>query len=820
MWAHYVLTLYRALTRRRLYAALNVFGLAVGVAVFLVLALFVRFQTSFESWVPDASKIYLVRETWNVPGVPRRPYVGTPGVLLQALQTDYPGVRGVRIRREEAVVRHGGTAAADHVSFADPNLFTLLRLPMVQGDPRTALSDVSNLILTQAAARRYFGAADPIGKPLTVSVLGVAHQYRVAGVLKDLPANTDMKVEMLAPLVPAWFEKSFFFDWGNGDCRTYLWFDTPEQARRLEADFDRVLDRYAARDIGATPPPHTILHMGLAPIQRLHLDDPKDAATVATLGGVGLLTLLVAALNHMNLATAQAGLRAREVAVRKALGATRHALTVQFLFEAVATTAVAALIGLAMCELALPLVNAAGGTSLKLTYVGLDGALAPLLGIIGLVGVCAGLYPALILSRFQPAAVLASARTPGGGRSGARVREALVLVQFAIAIGFTVCTGVLLAQTRYLQTADLGFRRDGLILVSSFRQAELTSPQRVSLLEAFRAVPGVAAVTQSDTAPGDEDNNSRDVVREGQEGTQGPSLTWAITGPDYFTTYGARLVAGRLPDRAHGLDDYAAAPTDAVHDGDVVLNVAGVKALGFKNPEDAIGKAVMRRVFHGGWKRMPVIGVVADVRFHSPHLQVRPMMYRFSAQDLAAVDRTMNRPVAAVRYTGADAQAVVAQLRAVWRRSAPNVPFQAETAAHDLNDYYLADQQRAHLFTMGAVLAVVIGCVGLYGLASFTTARRVKEIGIRKTLGASTTDIVKLLIGQFLRPVLLANLVAWPLAWVAMQNWLSGFDQRVGLGPQYFLAATALTLLIALGTVAGQAMGVARAEPAKALRHE
>ncbi len=815
MWGHYLLTLYRALTRHRLYAALNVLGLAVGVAVFLVLALFVQFQTSFEEWIPDASKVYQMRETWNLPGLPHVTYNFTMGGLLEELKADYPQVTGVRLNGNQVIVRAGAQNSLGNATFVDGNFFDVLPLPMAAGDPRTALRDTASLVVSQKTARQYFGASNPIGRTLTLALNGVEHNYRITGVFKDLPANTDLKIDMLALLVPAWFDtQHHFYHWGSSSLQTYLKFDRPEQAQALANDLDRFIDRHAAHDMGTKPPPHTIYHLGLASLPRVHLIAPADAATVATLGIVGALTLLIAVLNYVNLATAQAGLRAREVAVRKVLGGTRQALTIQFLAEAVATAALAALVGLALCELALPVVNAAGGVSLRLDYFGAHGVLIPLAALVLVVGCGAGLYPAAILSRFQPAAVLASARTPGGGRISGRVREALVLAQFAISTGFMICTGVLLAQTHHVQTADLGFRRNGLIMVTSFRNSELNPAQRASLFETFRNAPGVVSVTQSDSAPGDDNNNNADnMLRQGQTG-DGPAITWTITGPDYFSTYGARLVAGRWLDRAHGLDDEAGrTPESRDAATDVVLNETAVRTLGFASPRDAIGKIVQESTSRHTWRRMPVAGVVADIRFHSPREQVRPMLYRLDSGDLSS-------PIVAIRYAGSDPRPVLARLQAGWRQVAPTVPFEATTVVENLASYYRPDEQRARLFTMGAVLAVVIGCVGLYGLASFTTARRVKEIGIRKTLGASTSDILKLLIGQFLRPVLLANLAAWPLAWLVMRSWLSGFDQRIGLGPQYFLAATALTLLIALGTVAGQAMGVARAEPAKALRHE
>ena len=821
MLGHYLVTLYRSLIRHRLYAALNVLGLAVGIAVFLVLTLFVRFQTSFDSFIPHARDIYVVRQSWTLPGLPPQAANITMGGLIEELQTDFPQLQGVRLNRDGVIVRQGGVSAADHATFVDPTFFQVFDLPLVAGSGAGTLNDPTSLIVTQTSARKYFGSASPLGRSLTLSVEGVTHAYHIVGVLKDLPANTDLKIEMLARLVPAWFntpDQPYFYHWGSSLLETYLKIADPAQARALDADFDAFVDRYGAKDMGRSPPPHTQIHLRLAPLKSLHLIEPADATTVVTLGIVGLLTLLIAALNYVNLATARAGLRAREVALRKVMGATRRALVLQFLAEAVAAAALAGLIGLALTELALPLVNAAGGTNLALHYLGADSVLIPLVGVVLVVGFGAGIYPALILSQFRPAAVLASARTPGGGRMGARVREGLVAAQFAIAIGFTVCTAVLLSQTRYIRTASLGFRRDGLILVKSFSYNELSTSQRAALMDAFHGLPGVVSATESDTAPGEDNNANADTMtRPGLIGRE-PSITYTHTGPNYFTTYGAKLLAGRWMDRAHGMDDTSAlgltlAQRDA-QGGSVIINDQAVKSFQFAGPSAALGQHVQEDTQRNTKRNYTIVGVVQDIRFHSPREQVRPTLYYFNSGAIG------NQPIAAVRFSDSDPRLVMNRLQAAWRQIAPAVPFEAKTVEANLSDYYRPDQQRSRLFTIGAVLAVLIGCVGLYGLASFNTARRVREIGIRKTLGASTADILRLLVGQFLRPVALANLVAWPLAWLAMRSWLGGFDQRISLSPLYFVAATLLTLLVAMATIIGQALLVARAEPAKALRHE
>jgi len=819
MLRHYLLTLYRSLTRHRLYAALNVMGLAVGIAVFLVLWLDVRFETSFERWIPGVSGIHVIRSTWLGAGHALDADSSTMGGTLDELRADYPQVVGTRIWSQGATILRGGHATGEQVEVVDPGFFKVFDLPLVRGDKTGILDTPDALILTETKAKAYFGAADPLGQRLTLSLMGSPRAYRVVGVLKDPPRNTDLNFDFLTPLAP-WMiaaDGRPWAHWGSEQLATCLRLDTPAQAAALNADLDRFVDRHAGHDL--TPPAHRHLRLRTQPLVTLHLLQPKDAAVVAALGVVGLLTLVLAGVNYVNLATARAGLRAREVALRKVMGATGGTLVAQFMAESVATALLAVAIGLALCELALPVVNAAGGLALKLAYFGPDGVILPVALAALLVGVGAGVYPALVLARFQPAAVLASARAPGGGRAGGRVREALVVAQFAIAIAFTIATGVIVSQTTYLRHADIGFRRDGLIVVNSFDDSDVTAAQRTALLAAWRSLPGITHVTAADIAPGNQDStNAENFKRPGAPG-DGPSVNYVTSQPEFFETYGARLVAGRFLDRNHGGDDAPAPTPDGAEpqavapNRNVVVNEAALKTLGFKDAASAIGQTVLEGRDDGGFNTRTIVGVIANIRFRSPHAPVPPTLYFMKTRDF-------DSEVAGVRYAGADPRVVMDRMAAEWRRIVPADPYRAKTIEDNLGRYYRPDDQHGALFSAGAILAVAIGCVGLYGLASFTTARRVREIGIRKTLGASTGDVLRLLVGQFLRPVLLANLVAWPLAWLAMRSWLAGFDQRVSLSPAYFLGATVLTLVIAIGTVAGQAVGVARSEPARALRHE
>jgi putative ABC transport system permease protein len=801
------LSLYRSLTRHKLYAALNIGGLAVGIAVFIILSLYVRFETSYEKWLPRHDGIYLVQTVWNLPGSPAdgaMPY--TMGGLLDQMREDFPGVVGTRIRGGKGggnVVR-GGIAVSDDVAQVDPSFFQVFDLPMVRGDSRAALSSPANAVISESTARKYFGSSDPVGQTITIA-MDSTDTYRVVGVFRDLPKNSDLQLSILIPLSKTPPNHNWY-RWGSAHLQTYLRFDTQEAARAFQQKMEAFIDRRGTTDLGKDP--FKIFQLTLLPIDKAHLEPQgKQSAsrkmTIVTLGLVGLLTLLIAIVNYVNLASARAGLRAREVAMRKVLGADRGALIRQFLGEAVLTVAIAALGGLVLSELGLPLVNAAGGLSLTIPYLVVVPALIALVIVIGIV---AGSYPALLLSRFPAATVLASARAPGGGRAGTRTREALVVFQFGLAIAFMIGTAVLVAQTRHVRQADLGFQRDGLLVVPSLADSQIPAERKRAVARAIAAVSGVKEVALANSAVGGSgDDSSSNVPLPGVAG-DGPSLRTVTVGPDFFQVYGSRLLAGRMFDEAHGADDSDNRPDSEPHA--IVINLHAVPTLGFRSPQDAIGKTV------GGDRPLTIVGVVDDMRFFSPHAANTATYYLYSR-----APEKQGAVVASIRTSG-DPRATLEAIRGLWERMVPQVPFVGGTADQRLAGYYEADDRATRLFAIGAALAVLIGCVGLWGLASFNTARRVKEVGIRKTLGASSTDIVKLLVGQFLRPVLLANLIAWPLAFIAMRTWLAGFDDPIALSPLYFLVASLLATGIAVLTVVGQSLRASRAAPAWALRHE
>jgi putative ABC transport system permease protein len=680
-------------------------------------------------------------------------------------------------------------------------------------------------------ARKYFGTDQALGRPLTLVIEDTARDYRVSGVLKDLPANTHLKLDIIGRYDPALLrsEKDFLASWGINFALTYVRLRSPADAASIQQGLPAFVERHVGN---AFPKPTSkYLKYELVPLEAIHFDEAKNGAAfrpgtdplfVTALGIMGLATLLIAIINYISLATARSGMRAREVAVRKVVGATHQALIVQFVGEAVVMALVAGLIGAALAELALPGVSLMLGEPIRVTYFGGHGVVLPLVGGCLIVGLVSGLYPALVLSGFRPASVLASARTPGGGRMGARVREGLAVFQFAVAITLMICTAVVFTQMTYLRHADIGFRRDGLLTVRDAGTAE-AAPHMAAMMEAIRHIPGVVSLAASDRRPATNGTLATTMARV-DDPSMNPPLVMEWVSPDYFTTYGARILAGRPLGTALRLDDMSGRKElaqDQQNQLNMVINESAVQALGFASPRAALGhKLIFGRGDDGRSKIGSIVGVVEDIRFVSPKRAPDPQAYFEDTRLAAGGNGLVTGWNIAVRLNELNREAVTRQVEQIWRAMVPGQPFRSESVASAMKPYYDPDARRGQLFAAGAILSAIIACLGLYGLAAFNTGRRFKEIGIRKTLGASTRDVMRLLIGEFLKPVILANLIAWPLAWFAMRAWLGGFDQRISLNPLYFVAPTLAAILVAVLTVADQTFRVARAEPAVALRYE
>lgn len=822
MWRHHFTMALRLLARNRAYAAINIGGLALGLAGSLLILNYVRYERAYDAWLPRSDRIHQVQSTIHPPGQPLVHTQMTPYPLGEALAAGFPQVETVTsVSPGKTVTEHDSQPMFIDSTTVDASFLKVFDLPFAQGSAAAALRDTNAILLTESEAIRQFGTRQALGKRLSLGAGTGKRDYRVSGVLRDLPRNTSLKLGVV-----------FREDPGQITYRGWGAFNQQHYARlRAGADVAAINAALPAWEKRAIPDevidgkPATLSDLfdfKLAPLRGIHLGTVQDGAltpggdprSLATFTIVALLTLGMAVMNFVNLSTARATQRAREVALRKVLGASRGQLIVQLLGESLVMTAAAMLLALAIVELATPWISAWIGADLRIAYLGTGGMFWPALGLFAATGLLGGLYPAFYLSRFQPAEVLrtnkSSVETPGGER----FRAALVVFQFAVAIGLIASTWVIWSQTRHVETVDPGYRRDGLVQIANawrFSQGSEYDTARAELLK----TPGVTAVGRAGLALGSPEKSARLMQGDKASGYGGyVTMAFYPVDTDYLQTMGIEPVAGRLlgdrfaADRVIRDQQGHVPPDRAVN---VVINRAAAAGFGYRGPQAAIGQNVRTAVEGAFLVPATIVGVVENSRFRTAREAIEPAVY--------VADPVQTNTVL-VRYAAARPGEVMTALGKVWRRFEPEIPFEARFADDIARQLYAADRARTALFATFAALAVLIACLGLYGLAAFATERRTREIGVRKVLGATVRDIVRLLAWQFSRPVVLANLVAWPVAWWAMRDWLDTFDARIALTPAPFALAGLLALAIALATVAGHALRVARLNPIHALRYE
>jgi putative ABC transport system permease protein len=799
-------------------------------AACVMILLYVRYERSYDAWLPDAENTYQFQSWYPHPdsGDPMF-FQMTPYVAMGAIKKDFPQVEriGYALSSSPVILKDGQASTADDYVFTDDDFLKTVRLPLVSG---TTLPAAQTAVLSQSEAMKRFGTDQVLGRTITAVSKGVSRDYKITGVFKDIPKNSHLKLNAIlrVDFNNYWADNpEFMTQWGWQSGWIYLNVRPGTDIKQLEAQIPAWKKRNIPDEFnngvrfnqGDEQEFHFVnvkdIHLGKA--QGGSMTPGNDRRTIATFAIIAILILAMAVVNFTNLATARAAQRAREVALRKVLGATRGQLIVQFVAESILISAVAMLLALALVELLVRPFAVFLDASLALNYLGRDGILLPAIGLTLLVGILSGLYPAFFLSRFQPAHVLkanrSAAETPGSGR----LRQALVVLQFAVSIGLIVCTAVVYSQTIYARTVDPGYQRDHILQVENIGRRELAG-RREMIVEQMRKVPGVVAVGRTDLGVATGNNINTGVILPGA--SKAIDIGNYQVDAGFFDAMGLKLKAGRWFDPNRAADDQtvpyprdlAAERALAARGVNVVINELAVRRLGYKSPQDSLGKVFRNELYSKGTgaANITVIGVVGDTRFRSARDPVQPLMFRATRDEPGWM---------IVRYRG-DPLAARKGVEQMWKKVAPDVPFEAKFSEDIVRELYKADRSRAQIFAAFALLAVIIGCLGLFGLAAFTAERRTKEIGIRKVLGARTRDIVRLLVWQFSRPVIIANLIAWPIAWWVMRDWLNGFDQRIALTPLPFVIAAAIALGIAIATVVGHAVKVARANPIHALRYE
>ncbi len=830
MLRNYLTIAYRNLTKNPLYTSINIVGLGIGLAACILILLYVRGELGFERWVPDAERVYRVHARFDVPG--RAPIMSTssPGPARAAMKEAFPEIESIaRIHPRRAKVRLEDKLFYERLYLVDSTWFEMFPPQFLEGDPETAIADTASVVLSQSMKEKYFGQQPALGKTISLDDSVRDREFKVTGVIANAPKNSEFRWDFLGLFDQEEFKKQSWIaeQWTSVNVDTYFKIHEGADGSAIASKLPEFEKQYIpnANMGGKTIPVHEFIELSIMPLLDLHLHSVEGSqvnavtpyTSVMTFAGVALLILIIACINFMNLSTARASQRAREVSLRKVVGATRRELIVQFLGESTMLALLGLALAVAIAQIALPSYSEFLDRELALTYFGQGSVLPMMAGLVLLVGVVGGLYPAFYLSRFKPAAVL-KANKSSETQGSTRLRGLLVVLQFAVSIALIICATIVYQQYNYTQTKDLGFQKDNMIIVRDIYREQAKKVSDV-LRDEIARVPGVAGVTRSGMVPGDGTENNGLLELPGD--TRGEPLVLGRYDVDwnFFEQYGIELIAGRelsedfANDDMTGLYEQAEENPESVQDRQVslMLNREGVRMLGFASPADAIGKAVRVTVTEEVQVDGQIVGVIESFHYKSIREEIRPTYYvhdgTFSAMTVKVAP-------------GADLDAVMKDVESVWRGQVPELPFRGQILEENLAELYEAEEARAQMFGAFSILAVVIACLGLYGLASFTAARRTKEIGIRKVLGASTTDIVKLLVWQFSKPVLVANLIAWPVAAYAMNNWLTSFQYRVSLNPLLFVAAGLIALLIAWVTVGGHAARFAQTRPSYALRYE
>jgi putative ABC transport system permease protein len=783
----------RNLLRDRLYAVLNIVGLAVGLSAAIISGLYARDELTYEHFLPDYQHIYRISSGFAPPGGSFNPVDTCLPDVAPWLVNRLPAVQPIaRLHNgTDAGVRVGERETTEHIYWADPAFFHIFRVPVVAGYLPRALERPDSLVITRSAARRLFGSDAVVGKTLE---LDRKYTLRVTAVIEDLPTTTHLAFELVASGVTQFSPLAKADSQPLDMSKSWAMFTYFLQQPGVSLESVRAALSAFEQQLQATQPNGMRVFLPVMPIHAIHLHEPGAAAMrsagslqmIYAIGAVGLLILGVSMINFVNLSTARASRRSVEVAVRKAAGATQTQLVAQFIGEAMLYAVLAAALALCLMELALPLFNRLSGASLSVRY---NQAPVLLLGVPVLTlvaGVLAGAYPAFVLGSLRPVTALKG----GPLQSGSRVRSILVALQFAVLIGLLCAIMVIFEQTslakRVIARLDT---RNVFALNGACAPENGSGPADI-----FGAIPGVVSAACSESAPfGYVKRHAYSTVRAGIQ----TMFRKEVVDFGFFELYGLRPLAGRLFSHAH-----------ADENASVIINSVAARTFGFPSATAAVGQYV---VVSDESQPSQIIGVVPDFPLESVRTPIEPVVFY--------IDRSALQTLS-IRTSSARQEQTLDSVRSLWKKLQPSKPMVLFPVSQGLRGLYEELVTDGAVFGACAAVALVLACTGIFGLASFAVVRRAKEAGIRKAMGAARSDILRLFVGRLTRPVLAANLVAWPVCYVVLGHWLSGFAYHIDLGPAVFLAAGAVAVLIAWTTIVVHALRLASLKPVASLRYE
>jgi putative ABC transport system permease protein len=794
-WSYLKVTL-RKIKHNKAYSVINIAGLATGIACCLFILLYVIFELSFDNFHKDVDRIYIVGQDRRSEAG-RELVLGNFPLLAPTLKDRYSQVEAAgRINQGWITqVKYKNKIFKEEALWdADPGIFEVFSIPFIQGNPRTALERPNTAVMTMSFAQKYFGDVSPMGETITIG----EEEYEVTGIVQDPPPNTDFVYK----IIKSWKtielgEEGHWMSWDPGIAGTACFVKLADgvDMSHFEEQIQKIPREFCGEELDKRGFDYKFFLLSLKKIHRIALSGDQIKTSprliyVYIFSAVGLLILLIACMNYMNLATARSANRATEVGMRKVVGAYRRQIVRQFLGESLLIVFIALVIAVTAVQILLPRFN-----SLALTQFTSESLLHPGIIIGGFlllifVAFGAGSYPAFVLSAFKPISVLRG--TLKSGSKGAVMRKVLVVGQFSISIALIICTLVIFKQILYMKNQPLGFDKEQKLVIT-LKGWEMITDNYETVKNEFLQHPSVLNATASSGVPGSMINRTY-VFPYGEQDTKGQAFRSLRCDHDFTEVYGLELVAGRSFNKEIQSDTYEA----------FIINESGVKAFGWDSPEEALGQELWDR-------RYPVIGVVRDFHWWGLQRKIEPLIMRVVPDLFRSITLTVQP---------SNMQNTLAFLEKKYAALFPGDHFEYFFVDTNFDVQYRSEERISRIFQMFTILGIFIACLGLFGLASFIAEQRTKEIGIRRVLGATISQVIVLLSKEFTKWVLIANLIAWPVAYFAALKWLQNFAYRTTVGVKIFIFSAALALVIALCTVGYQAVKAAVAHPADSLRYE
>ncbi|MFC1724459.1 ABC transporter permease [candidate division KSB1 bacterium] len=792
MFSNYLKIAFRYMSRQKGYSLINILGLALGMACFILILLYVNFELSYDRYNTNADNIYriVIRHGGTFMGTDK--WVWTPAPMAPALKENFPEIiRAARVEdlQDAALKYKDRNFTESRFYLTDPEFLKMYILEFTAGNPETALDKPFSLLITEDMAEKYFKDEDPIGKTIRLNDM---LDFSITGVIKNIPENSHLKYDFLSSFrtLESLIGERSLNSWGGSNYQTYVELSGNPNITELEKKFTECVTGYDSRYVN---------NLLLQPLTEIHLsgtlpgelDNNSEKKYIYIFSLIAVLILTIACFNYMNLSTARSAKRAMDVGVRKIIGATRRQLMNQYIGESLVFSTAAFLLSLLFTFLLLPLFNSVIGRDLQFTVFSNLKLFAGLIGITILTGLVSGSYPAIFISSFQPVKIIKGDHKTGS-KGSLIFRNSLVLIQFIISIGLIVSTLIVFKQLNFIRTRDAGFEREHIITMKVNRYNKALGNNIEEFKNELLKNPEIAAVTRSNWPPTNIRAGSTPTWEEKSE-ENNPLFHNLVTDHDFLDLYGIKLIKGRNFSKEISTDLKEA----------YIINETAAEIIGV---EDPVGLK-----FGYNWRPGKIIGVVKDFHFIPMTLRIIPLAIRLNLEE---------RQWLSIRMDTENLKVTLSYIEETWKKFSPGFPFDYSFIDERFDALYKEDLRQGTSFGYFTFMAIFLACLGLFGLVSFTAEQKTREIGIRKVFGASVNSLITLITKEFLKWILLSSLIAVPVSWYAMNRWISNYAYRIDIGIGTFAAGVVLALVIALLSVSYQAYKAASANPVESLRNE